>query len=166
MIVKVETHQTLRFFRKLQCCAGLVITLFIRSVDASVSAQDWPEVTIQFCNKTDSTQVSGRIADTPSRRAIGYQGSPSFDAILFVWETPQIRRFWMRNTAMPLDLWHLDDSGQIVEHHALTPYSELILESQSPGRFSIETPVALNLNQRHTVGDFVTWNGRPCSTRQ
>ena len=59
--------------------------------------------------------------------------------MLFVFDQPGPRAFWMRNTRIKLDLAYLDKSGRIVEIHKLYPYSETPVPSRSQAvQFVIE----------------------------
>lgn len=129
---------------------------------AMTESVNWDPVVIQFCSPASTTTLHAWRANTAALRAKGYQGAPPIDGILFEWRAPQTRRFWMKDTPIALDLWHLNDQGQITEHVALTPYSEVIVESRSMGRYSLETPQHLNLSMQYTVGDSITWESNTC----
>ena len=59
--------------------------------------------------------------------------------MLFVFDQPAPRAFWMRNTRIPLDLAYLDANGTVMEIHKLYPYSETTVPSRSQAiQFVIE----------------------------
>lgn len=51
--------------------------------------------------------------------------------MLFLFERPGQRSFWMRNTRIPLDIGYFDSSGQLIEVHKLFPYDETPVPSRS-----------------------------------
>lgn len=44
--------------------------------------------------------------------------------MLFVFEYPKRATFWMKNTAIPLDLGYFDEKGRLLEIHQLYPFDE------------------------------------------
>lgn len=53
------------------------------------------------------------------------------DGMLFLFEKPAPRGFWMRNTQIPLDLGYFDASGKLLEIHKLYPFDETPVPSKS-----------------------------------
>jgi uncharacterized membrane protein (UPF0127 family) len=51
--------------------------------------------------------------------------------MLFLFERPGIRGFWMRNTRIPLDIGYFDSSGRLLEIHKLFPFDETSINSRS-----------------------------------
>jgi hypothetical protein len=82
------------------------------------------------------------IADTPETRARGLMFRTDLAAdsgMLFVWDEPAPRSFWMRNTPLPLDIIFLDEAGQVVNVAArTTPFSEKRLPSEGPALAVLE----------------------------
>lgn len=59
--------------------------------------------------------------------------------MLFIFDKPQVLKFWMKNTRIPLDLCYLDKDLVIREiYHKLKPYSEKIIESRQPFSYALE----------------------------
>ena len=56
---------------------------------------------------------------------------PDDHGMLFLFNQPEPRSFWMRNTRIPLDLGYFDASGRLLEIHALYPYDENGVPSRS-----------------------------------
>lgn len=51
--------------------------------------------------------------------------------MLFLFEQPDQRSFWMRNTRIPLDIGYFDAGGQLQEIYPLFPYDETPVPSRS-----------------------------------
>ncbi|HBR95336.1 DUF192 domain-containing protein [Coraliomargarita algicola] len=49
---------------------------------------------------------------------------PEDHGMLFLFDQPAQRSFWMRNTRIPLDIGYFDASGHLLEVHKLFPYDE------------------------------------------
>ena len=72
-----------------------------------------------------SVELHGRkfaveIADTDAARRQGLMNRERLEAghgMLFVYQEPEIMRFWMMNTHMPLDILFFDDHVRLVDIH-------------------------------------------------
>lgn len=49
--------------------------------------------------------------------------------MLFLFEKPERRGFWMRNTSIPLDIGYFDAEGRLLEVRKLFPYNESTVSS-------------------------------------
>ncbi len=64
------------------------------------------------------TVIDVEIADDPATRARGLMGRtsvPERHGMLFIYDQPQLARFWMKDTLIPLDLLFVDAAG-VVRH--------------------------------------------------
>ena len=69
-------------------------------------------------NKNNSQELSLDIADNEQKRSYGLMNRKDLKAnsgMLFIWKDSQIRNFWMKNTHFNLDLFFLDNHGEIIE---------------------------------------------------
>lgn len=111
----------------------------------------------------DPVSVAVEIAATPGARELGLMyrdGLAPDTGMLFVFPRREPQSFWMRNTKIPLDIFFVDDSGEIVRiHRRTTPFSEAPLPSDRPVRFVLE--VEGGFAERHGVseGDRVELGG-------
>lgn len=62
--------------------------------------------------------------------------------MLFLFDQPGQRSFWMRNTKIPLDLAYFDAQGTLLEIHPLYPLNENSVPS-----YSNEVLIAVEMNQ-------------------
>ena len=63
--------------------------------------------------------------------------------MLFIFETPRQQHFWMRNTAIALDIGYYNASGQLKEICKLYPYDETSVSSK---RDDIKFAIEMNQN--------------------
>ena len=81
------------------------------------------------------------------------------DGMIFYFNQPQILKFWMKNTNLPLDLAYLDEHMKITEilHMpvSLTPEDYPIYASSGPAKYAIEAPLDFFERQNIHVGDTV-----------
>jgi uncharacterized membrane protein (UPF0127 family) len=62
--------------------------------------------------------IEVEVADTPQKRAQGLSGRKSLgelEGMLFIFENPDIYRFWMPDMNFPIDIIWIDEDGVIVD---------------------------------------------------
>jgi|GEM_PF-79468 len=75
-----------------------------------------------------------QLALTPAEQQKGLMSRDHLaedHGMLFLFERPDRRGFWMHNTRIPLDIGYFDAGGQLVEVHKLFPYDETPVPSRS-----------------------------------
>lgn len=60
------------------------------------------------------------------------------EGMLFVYEAPEVRCYWMRNTHIPLTIAFIGDDGAIVNLRDMQPRSERSHCSTKPVRYALE----------------------------
>lgn len=120
--------------------------------------------------RTDVLRVKGHeiraeIARDPGEMARGlmYRHSLGRDrGMLFVYETPRILSFWMKNTRIPLDIAFLDDGGRILQIEEMRPYDELSRTvSREPARYALEMNQGWFVRNGVAAGDRIFFKGGP-----
>lgn len=96
---------------------------------------------IQFHN---GKTVSVRLALTDIERSRGLMGCKKLEpdeGMIFVYPTPDIRAFWMKNVPIDLDIGFFDSDGKLLEVYTMRAYSTETLFSKSDAiRFCLEMP--------------------------
>lgn len=77
-------------------------------------------------------QLQLALKSAEQKKGLMYRESLDNDhGMLFLFDRPDKRGFWMRNTRIPLDIGYFDSSGQLLEIHKLFPYDETAVNSRS-----------------------------------
>jgi len=88
------------------------------------------------------SRFSVEVADDAGERATGLmnrKSMPSAAGMLFVYETPQHARFWMRNTLIPLDMIFVDPTGMVTAvHENAVPLDETMIDGGAGVLFALE----------------------------
>ncbi len=98
-------------------------------------------------------------AETTETRARGLMYVATLaddDAMIFVYETPQVLSMWMKNTYLPLDMLFVDERGCIVSIAERTkPLSLASIGSGSPAVLVVEIKGGRVAELRARIGDRV-----------
>ncbi len=127
----------------------LGLTLSLLSAPPAVSPAGLPVLPLYVRSETLWVEV----ASTPAQRMIGlmYRDTlPDSSGMLFVFEVPQVLRFWMKNTWIPLDIAFVDEQGIIVDIQAMDPMDTTLHISPRPVPFALE--VNRGWFERHGIG--------------
>ncbi|MEL6680013.1 MAG: DUF192 domain-containing protein [Pseudomonadota bacterium] len=92
---------------------GCVFAFFAGAADAACT-----DSRVDLRGKGGTVSFAVEIADEPEERMRGLmfrESMPQFNGMLFLWEEPAARSFWMRNTLLPLDIIFVDGRG-VVQH--------------------------------------------------
>tara|TARA_B100000886_G_scaffold340263_1_gene308780 strand:- start:1837 stop:2307 length:471 start_codon:yes stop_codon:yes gene_type:complete len=80
------------------------------------------------------SELQLQLALKPAEQQKGLMYRESIDnghGMLFLFDLPGKRGFWMKNTSIPLDIGYFDSYGQLLEIHKLFPYDETTVNSRS-----------------------------------
>lgn len=122
---------------------------------------------LQFLRQDGSAAVSITIevADTPEARVKGLMerwSLPELHGMLFVFDSPEVQRFWMHNTPLSLDMIFVDENRRILNiAESTTPMSKQTYASRGPAKYVVE--VRAGFSKRHGIeeGMTVQWSVRP-----
>lgn len=84
---------------------------------ATALAQDAPQRLPRIDLHAGMHNISAEVAQSTDQRQIGLmhrRTMPVNDGMLFIFESPQLHCFWMKNTLLPLSIAFLADDGRIV----------------------------------------------------
>jgi uncharacterized membrane protein (UPF0127 family) len=77
-------------------------------------------------------QLQLALKSAEQQKGLMYRKSLDKDhGMLFLFDRPDKRGFWLQNTRIPLDIGYFDASGQLLEVHKLFPYDETSVNSRS-----------------------------------
>lgn len=71
------------------------------------------------------------VARTEEEKIKGLQKKESLgenEGMLFIYDEPQELAFWMKDTAIPLDIVFIDEDGEVISVQQGQPYDETLLE--------------------------------------
>ncbi len=105
------------------------------------------------------------IADTPARQAQGLmfvRDLPADQGMIFPMRPPQVAKFWMANTYIPLDMLFVAPDGRIEKITAnAKPFSLKTISSGAPVEAVIEIGGGEARALGITVGALVQWSPNP-----
>ncbi len=99
------------------------------------------------------------LANTDETRATGLMNRKSMNddaGMLFIFDDIAIRRFWMKNTLIPLDILFISPNGVINHIHSnATPLDTSLISSPTPSAAVFEINGGMAAKLGLTVGDKV-----------
>ena len=118
-------------------------------------------VSLKITGKDGSTNnFSAEVALTPEEQARGLMNRSSLPAdagMLFDFRCTEVRRFWMENTLIPLDMIFIDQNGKIIDiHENATPLSRNTITSSGPCRYVLEINGGICRGANICIGDQMT----------
>jgi hypothetical protein len=113
------------------------------STDRAAWLTDWPRESVAIETRGARRHLfHAWRADAPETRAQGLMNVRELaddEAMIFVYDAPQVVNMWMKNTYLPLDMLFVDTAGRIVKIAERTqPLSLETISSVSPVTLVIE----------------------------
>lgn len=120
---------------------GVAALIFLAGM-VSLRAQEVPQMHLPRTTLTTGIyQIEVQLAQAPIEREIGLmlrRDLPQQEGMLFVFETPQVQCFWMKNTLLPLTAAFVAEDGTIVNLADMKPQTLDSHCSDKPVRFVLE----------------------------
>ena len=95
-----------------------------------------------YLNKNNYQELSLDIADNEQKRSYGLMNRKDIrpnSGMLFIWKDSQIRNFWMKNTHFNLDLFFLNNHGEIIEiYKNAKAFDETSIKSKEKAKYVLE----------------------------
>ena len=93
-------------------------------------------------NKNNPQELFLEIADNEQKRSYGLMNREDMrpnSGMLFIWKDSQIRNFWMKNTHFNLDLFFLNNHGEIIEiYKNARAFDETNIKSKEKVKYVLE----------------------------
>lgn len=112
--------------------------------DPAIAAPDFAviEITLRPGKHRSSLSFTVKLAETEAQRRHGLMFTPYLPeghGMLFVFDKDAPRRFWMKNTQIPLDMLFFTSDGRLVNIvHSAVPFSLTARNSWGPARYVLE----------------------------
>jgi uncharacterized protein len=129
--------------------------------DAQKSAQSDGELRFLRQDGSVAVSITIEIADTPEARIKGLMERwflPDLHGMLFIFDHPEVQRFWMHNTPLSLDMIFVDQNRRILNiAESTTPMSKQTYGSRGPAQYVVE--VKAGFSKRHGIeeGMSIEW---------
>ena len=129
-----------------------------------------PEGVLDFVRADSSiiTRIVIELAENPDEQAQGlmYRRSlPDRGGMLFIDPVESMRSFWMKNTALSLDILFVDANGEIVNIvKRTTPFSEERILSTAPAQYVVEVRAGFTDRYGITEDDRIAWRRQEFET--
>lgn len=122
---------------------------------------------LQFLRHDGSVvaSITIEIADTPETRVKGLMERwflPERHGMLFIFDTPEIQRFWMHNTPLSLDMIFVDGNRRILNlAESTTPMSKQTYSSRGPAQYVVEVRAGFCRRAGIQEGMSIQWTVGP-----
>ena len=122
---------------------GFFLTILPSSLFSEINSPIFKHIicSVNFGNK-NAKELSLEIADNEQKRSYGLMNRKDINSnsgMLFIWENRQIRNFWMKNTHLNIDLFFLNNHGEIIEiYKNAKAFDETNIKSQNEVNFVVE----------------------------
>ena len=107
------------------------------------------------------SKIDVEIADTAPDREIGLMVRAELadtQGMLFLFPLEEFRAFWMKNTAIPLDIIFVSAKMKIVTiHQSTVPFAETSYGSTEPAQYVVEVNAGFARKHGIQLGDRVFW---------
>ncbi|MGY4687643.1 DUF192 domain-containing protein [Petrotoga sp. DB-2] len=140
------------------------IIFFTNLFSQSINMPEFPKGTLTISQEGSILTIPIEIANTNELREFGLmykEDIPEDYGMLFVFPTPGIRGFWMKNTFVELDIAFIDSSGTILDIQNMKPCEEStcpIYIIYKPFKFALEVKAGFFDRYGFIEGAKIEWS--------
>ena len=122
---------------------GFFLIAFSSSLFSEINSPIFKHIicSVNFGNK-NAKELSLEIADNEQKRSYGLMNRDDMrpnSGMLFIWKDSQIRNFWMKNTHFNIDLFFLNNQGEIIEiYKNAKAFDETNIKSKDKIKYVLE----------------------------
>ena len=122
---------------------GFFLIAFPSSLFSEINSPIFKQIvcSVNVGNK-NAKELSLEIADNEQKRSYGLMNRKNMkpnSGMLFIWRDSQIRNFWMKNTHFNIDLFFLNNQGEIIEiYKNAKAFDETNIKSKEKVKYVLE----------------------------
>ena len=120
---------------------------------------------IEADSKDTLAKVAIEVADDDAQRSQGLMHRSSMadtTGMLFIFDQPAPRSFWMKNTKIALDILYVDEQKQIfMIYKSVMPYSERSIPSKEDALYVVEVNGGFTTRNQVEEGDLIAFEITP-----
>lgn len=151
-----ERTKRIRLGHKLAVGVGLIVVIIV--VTFAIKSQNADSTVV-----INSHKINIEIATTSQEKARGLccrDSLPENSGMLFVYDTPGLYSFWMKDTQVPLDMYWINEDKKIVhiEHNVSPDSYPRQYVSENPAKYILETNAGYARRHGISVGNKVEIN--------
>ena len=139
----------------------LVLAAFFAMVSSCAKSAK-PSVVLTIEKEDGSAvPVNVEVARTDEERQRGFmdrKNIPDGTGMIFVFESDQVLKFWMKNTPTALSIAYIDRNGVIRDIFDMKPFSTATVSSTTSVRYALEVPKGWFSKNGIKPGDRVLWD--------
>lgn len=109
--------------------------------------------------------IAIEVADDDAQRSQGLMYRSSLadtTGMLFIFDQPAPRSFWMKNTIIPLDILYVDEALRIfMIYKGVMPYSEKSIPSEDDALYVVEVAAGFTTRNQIEEGDLIAFEITP-----
>ena len=122
---------------------GFFLTILPSSLFSEINSPIFKQIICSvIVGNKNAQELSLEIADNEQKRSYGLMNRKDINSnsgMLFIWKNRQIRNFWMKNTHFNLDIFFLNNQGEIIEiYKDAKAFDETNIKSQNEVKFVVE----------------------------
>ncbi len=139
-----------------------LLLLFAALIVSSAAHLGSSEESVEASFEKTDPHIELEIADTPEERAEGLMNRSELEenrGMIFVYEEEDDRRFWMKNTYIPLDIIFLDSNMTVINIEEADPQPDVSdsdlrrYRSEEPAQYVVELNQGFTDNHSIDPGD-------------